>query len=274
MNEPYLDIARRVADRFSELLEVEAVAIAGSRLTKKASEMSDIDIYVYPQTDIPAETRRAIALEFADEVFIVDFWGPGVEWDDRETGIHVDTIFFTTAWMADQVDRVLTRHEAWLGYTTAFWHTVRISQVLFDRNGWFAALQQRAMQDYPEALVQAIIAQNYPVLRQIPPSYLHQLGKAAARGDWVSVNHRTAALLASYFDILFAINRVPHPGEKRLIAQVEALCAKRPDHFREQVEAVLRASATGGQAIVETVNQLLDSLDALLQAEGVQIPGK
>jgi len=55
---------------------------------------------------------------------------------------------------------------------------------------------------------------------------------------------------------------------------VEALCAKRPDHFREQVEAVLRASATGGQAIVETVNQLLDSLDALLQAEGVQIPGK
>jgi hypothetical protein len=29
----------------------------------------------------------------------------------------------------------------------------------------------------------------------------------------VSLNHRTAALLASYFDVLFALNRVHHPGD-------------------------------------------------------------
>jgi hypothetical protein len=124
------------------------------------------------------------------------------------------------------------------------------------------------MRDYPAPLVKAIIAQNYPVLRRIPPSYLHQLEKAATRGDLVSLNHRTAALLASYFDILFAINRVPHPGEKRLLTQAEALCTRRPRHFREEVEAVLRASATGGHEILETVNQLIDSLDLLLHNEG------
>jgi hypothetical protein len=268
MTETYLAIAQRVANRLGELPEVEAVAIAGSRLTGTATETSDIDVYVYPQLDIPAERRRAIALKCADVVSIVDLWGPGVEWDDPETGIHVDTIFFTTFWVEDQIDRVLRRHEAGLGYSTTVWHTVRISRGLFDRSGWFAALQQRAMRDYPEPLVKAIIAHNYPVLRRIPPSYLHQLEKAAARGDLVSLNHRAAALLASYFDILFAINQVPHPGEKLLLTQAEALCTRRPRHFREEVEAVLRVSATGGQAILETVNQLIDSLDALLDSEG------
>jgi predicted nucleotidyltransferase len=267
MTDKHLAIARRVARRFSQLPEVEAVAIAGSQMTNTSGQASDVDVYIYPRTDIPAAARKAIASEFSDRVEIVDFWGQGVEWEDPETGIHVDTIFFTTSWMEDQIDRVLRRHEAWLGYTTAFWHTVRVSQLLFDRNGWFAALQQRAMQDYPEPLVRAIIAQNHPVLRQSASSYLRQLEKAAARGDVVSLNHRIAGLLASYFDILFAINRVPHPGEKRLLTFAETLSPKRPARLREQVEALLHAS--NGDGITEAVNNLVDSLEVLLRSEGL-----
>ena len=45
--------------------------------------------------------------------------------------------------MEEQVDRVLVRNEATLGYSTCFWHTVRGSILLEDPRGWFAGLQER-----------------------------------------------------------------------------------------------------------------------------------
>src|SRR5258708_23895846 len=199
MDQPHFAVAAKVARRFSQLPEVQAIAVAGSQTSGAASAGSDIDIYIYLTTEISSPLRTAIGTEFSDDVEINDFWGPGNEWTDQETGIHVDASFWTMSWIKDQVDRVLVRHEAWMGYTTCFWHTVKISHILFDRNNWLGQLREHAMQDYPEPLVKAIIANNYPVLRQISSSYLKQLEKAASRDDLVSLNHRTAALFASYF---------------------------------------------------------------------------
>lgn len=66
----------------------------------------------------------------------------------------------------------------------------------------------------PEPLRRNIIAHNHPVLRRIITSYFHQIEAAVHRQDVVSIHHRLAALVASYFDVLFALNRVLHPGEK------------------------------------------------------------
>lgn len=266
MDQQYRAVAKKIAERFSQLPEVLAVAVAGSQSSGAAGTGSDIDIYIYSTTEIPAPVRTAIGADFSDAVELNDFWGAGNEWTDRNTGIHIDAMFWTTGWIKEQIDRVLVRHEAWMGYTTCFWHTVRISQIMFDRDSWFAQLQQQAMQDYPVALIKAIVANNYPILRQISSSYLRQLEKAASRADLVSLNHRTAALLASYFDILFAINRVPHPGEKRLIDLAEQLCPKRSPAMGAEITAVLEARK--GAEISMAVNRLLDSLDEVLKAEG------
>ena len=60
-----------------------------------------------------------------------------------------------------------------------------------------------------------------------------------ARGDAITVNHRIAALLSSFFDILFAVNRVPHPGEKRLATIAAERCPLRPTDLDLQVDALL-----------------------------------
>jgi hypothetical protein len=56
--------------------------------------------------------------------------------------------------------------------------------------------------------------------------------------DIVSVRHRTAAFLASYFDVLFALNRAPHPGEKRLVALATRL-PQVPTSLAEDVSSLV-----------------------------------
>ena len=172
-----------------------------------------------------------------------------------------------------ELDRVLQQHEASVGYSTCLWHNVLASQVLYDRNGWFHGLQQAAKQPYPEGLRSAIIAKNYPILNRNMSSYLHQLERAVARGDLISVNHRVAALLASYFDILFAVNRLPHPGEKRLAEIASAQCAKLPEGMSQQVQELIHAVSEEGQGVITKASALISSLDHLLEAEGLDPAG-
>jgi predicted nucleotidyltransferase len=274
--EPHRTRAHAIAARLRDLPQVVAVTLAGSLAADLTDAYSDLDIYVYASTPIPAEARIAIAREFAgenDPSIEIDkpFWGPEDAWTDRASGLGVDVIYWSPEWIEDQLDRVLVRHEARLGYSTSFWNTVRLSRPLYDRDGWFAGLQVRAGQPYPEALGRAIVALNHPVLRQIGSSYVHQIELAIQRQDRVSVNHRITAFLASYFDILFAVNRVPNPGEKRLIVQVERLCATLPEDMARHVDALVCGIAApwGEQSTLPILDRMLDNLDELLEGEGL-----
>ena len=263
-----LALSQKIAAKYGSLPQVEAVALAGSHTTGHAGPDSDIDLYVYLREELPVDMRASMIRARAEHMEINNqFWEPGDEWIEAESHIVVDVMYRSKPWIEDQLDRVLVRHEASVGYSTCFWYNVLTSHVLYDRNGWYHAILERARQPYPEPLRRAIIAKNHPLLRETISSYLHQLEKAAARGDLVSVNHRVAALLASYFDILFAVNRMPHPGEKRLVEMAEAQCAKRPEGMCEQVSGLIRASGVGHQDMMAQIEALVEGLDELLRAE-------
>lgn len=270
---PHLSLAHRIADPFSALPNVEAIALAGSQASGAVDRDSDIDLYVYTTSVIPLGDRVAIVekLGATRSDLNLQFWDLGDEWYDAETGIEVDIIYWDTSWIEGQLDRVLVEHRASMGYSTCFWHTIHNSRSLYDKSGWLHRLKEKSAVPFPEALRRAIIAKNHPVLRRVIPSYLHQIEKAIRRNDLVSINHRGAALLASYFDVLFALNRIPHPGEKRLLKTALECCTRVPREMANQVEEVLYAACSADQSLIVKIEKLVNGLDQLLLEEGFDL---
>lgn len=270
-SESVTTLSTRLAALFGEWPPVVAVALGGSSAGGVADGASDVDLYVYTRGELPLVARRAI-VERAGGASRADmdlpYWGGGDEWIHAATGIEVDVILFDAKWMEAQLRHVLVDHAPSLGYTTAFWHTIRLSRPLHDPTGWLAGLQAEATAPYPDALRRAIVAYNRPVLRDIIPSWRNQMAKAVSRGDRVGINHRLAKLLASYFDILFAVNRQTHPGDKRLLAWAAALCPSLPEGMAEDVTAALAAAGAAPGELLGHVDRLLDRLDAWLGRAG------
>jgi hypothetical protein len=266
----YDRLARELTRRFQEIPTVEAVAWGGSQAATGSDHHSDIDLYVYTTATIPLAAREALVAEMrASRADLnLNLWDPGDEWYDADTGIEVDVMYWEPTWIESQLDRVWRQHQASLGYTTCFWHTLYQSRSLYDRHGWFADLQQQSRQPYPEGLRRAIILKNHAALRRIIPSYAHQIEKASQRKDLISLNHRVAALLASYFDVVFALNRVLHPGEKRLAEWTQTHCENVPVGMAKEIAELLQSACSADGEIVKRVNALLDNLDDLLRREG------
>jgi len=260
-------LATTIAEFFSAVPEVSAVALGGSTAHQTTTPSSDIDLYIFTTKTIPLEIRSAIVHRRGaiGSNLNLNFWDLGDQWFDAPTGIEVDVMYWDTRWIEDQIDHILIHHQASLGYSTCHWHTIKNSVPLFDRHGWFASLQAKCSQPYPKLLQVSVISKNFPVLGDVIPSYANQIKKAVARNDRVSLYHRVAAFLASYFDILFALNCIPHPGEKRLLQLTPLLCKQLPERMESQVNHLLDAANQGSDEVIVAVGNLIENLQLLLE---------
>ena len=106
------------------------------------------------------------------------------------------------------------------------------------------------------------------------PSYYYQIEKALKRGDFINVNHRVAALFASYFDIIFAINEMPHPGEKKLLQIIKNNDLKVPIDMDTNINNILKYATSKNSAILLEIDALVGNLDTLLGQEEISINHK
>lgn len=254
-----------IISAFEALDETDAVVLGGSRSTGASDNSSDYDVYVYLNTELDIETKRKTVAPLCSEAEIGNhYW----ELEDNcimKNGIAIDIIYRSTEMFEQYLKMVVDEGKPFNGYTTCFWHNIINSKVLFDKTGEFSALQKKYTVAYPEKLCKNIIENNRKLLSGTLPSYDKQIKKAQSRGDLVSVHHRTTEFLASYFDIIFAVNRLTHPGEKRLVELCKLNCKILPENFEENITALLGSVTKGGS--YDIVCDMVAKLDKILDKQ-------
>lgn len=215
--------------------------MGGSSAAKTFDELSDIDIYVFVENDISVENREQIVKKYSSKYEVGgEYFGSGDEYYVDEIEKQLDVMFWNTKWFESTVENIWIKHYASNGYTTAFLYTLNNFKIVYDTDNWLENLKNTLKTEYPKELQKNIIKRNLMLLKEKPfASYFEQIEKALNRQDIVSINHRISAFLASYFDIIFAVNNLLHPGEKRLINYAKNNCKILPEEFEENIEKLL-----------------------------------
>jgi len=269
-----IDINEKVIDlvyEFSKLEEVHGILLAGSHATKTNDKDSDYDIYIYTSNEIALKKRKEITDKFFRYMELDNtFWEKEDDGVLSESNIEVEIIYRDLDWIDNSLKRTLLEFKADTGYTTCFWSNLINSIILYDKNGELNKIQEKYRISYPKELKENIIKKNYPLLKKQMPAYYNQIEKALKRNDFVSVNHRIAAFLASYFDIIFAINEMSHPGEKKLLKIIRDNNLKIPKEMDENIENILKLTATSSLDILLEIDDLVNNLDRLLVSEGIK----
>ena len=229
----------KLVEEFKKLLDVEAIALGGSRASSHFDQKSDYDLYVYVKNIPPRDIREKILNKYCGYAEISNF--------------------------ARSIAMVLVDNVAFNGYTTCMWHNLKTCQILFDREGRLTSLKNKYDISYPKKLKENIIKKNISLLSGFLPSYDKQILKALNRNDFVSVNHRLAAFLESYFDVIFALNELSHPGEKRMLAYALEYCLILPKNFEENIDLLLKSAFSNKEVFIKTLEEVIHQLKEVVK---------
>ena len=249
---------------FTKLPEITAIVLGGSRSGNNYDRSSDYDLYIYCGNIPNKDVRKLILDKYCSYIELENqFW----EVEDDCTlsdGVDIDIIYRNINDFENNIENVVEKYRASNGYTTCFWHNLKNSKVLYDPHKEFYKIQERFEVPFPKELKENIISKNLRLLTGNLPSYDKQILKAFDRGDFISVNHRMAAFIESYFDIIFAVNELTHPGEKRMISYAKEHAKILPKDFEENMNVLLNSMGSTLENVENNLKNIIDNLMGIL----------
>lgn len=238
-------LAQQLIDEICKLDGVDAVLLGGSRASENNDSLSDYDIYVYFNS-VPNEKLREELLKKYCSVYEVG--NHYFEYEDNcilKDSVPMDIIYRPVEMFVKIFSDKKNIEHAQNGYSTCFLHNIVTSKVIYDNSGTVSNIQKNLSVPYSDTMQKNIIESNMKLLSGYLPSYDKQIKKAVERNDLVSINHRTAGFIGSYFDVIFAINKMTHPGEKKLIDICKKKCKILPKDFEENLQKLFKSMYSG-----------------------------
>ena len=257
-----INILKEFSDEAIKTNDIDAIVLSGSKTSLINDEMSDYDIYIYSKERVNIETRKNFAEKYASYCEIGnDYFEYGDEFiiDD----ICFDFMYRDLHFAQNEINYIWKECNSKIGYTTAFLYNIKNSKIIYDKDFKFKSLKEELNKEYPNKLKENIINKNLAVMKDKKcASFFEQLEKAIKRKDIISVNHRITAILSSYFDILFALNKELHPGEKKLIKYAHKLCKLLPENFDNDIENIINSKLN--KNILDNVDKLIENLKKII----------
>lgn len=265
-----MDNFTQLINALKELKEIDGIMLGGSRATGKNDKDSDYDVYVYLNEELEESKRREIISPYVKYMeYSNEFW----ELEDDgilSDGIDIEFIYRKINDIDSMLNCIVIEHQAWTGYTTCFWDNLILSKILYDPKGKLQALKDKYNIPYPKELKENIITKNFMLLKDKMPSFYYQIEKAVKRQDKISVNHRLTELLASYFDIIFAINEKTHPGEKRLLEATQDL-NHLPKDYKQHLDILFTTMYTDQGEFTNTLDDMILNLYDLIKESDIEV---
>ena len=257
-----LNILKEFIEEANKSNDIDAIVLSGSKTSLINDEMSDYDIYVYSKERVNIETRKNFAIKYAS------YYELGNDYFEHGDELIIENICFDfmyrdLSFAKNEINYIWENCNSKIGYTTAFLYNIKNSKILYDKDFKFKSLQDELNKEYPNKLKENIINKNLAVMKDKKcSSFLEQLEKAIKRKDIVSVNHRITAILSSYFDILFALNKELHPGEKKLVKYAHKLCKKLPDNFDSDIKNIINHNLN--EDILDNVDKMIENIKKII----------
>lgn len=227
-------LALRTAAAYAVFPEVEAIALVGSQTDLLSDAESDLNLALFLACPLDLALRQAVVAGFARQ-------GPGLDpvqsefrdtWFDKATGRCVDVQFHLQHDVAEYVTDLLENpHVPATRLSTRMLHVLSACEILFDRSFWLENMRGFVSRPFPQSLQRALIDLHTPFVVPGPRSLLRQLEIAQKRQDELGLITACSSFCHHYFEVLFALNGVYFPGNKRLTHQVLSRCEILPPEF-------------------------------------------
>ena len=257
----------KLINAFYATEEVEALVLGGSRGKGTFDEHSDYDLYVYLSKPLNENKRKAIInsfvryMEYSNEYWELEDDGILIE------NIDIEFIYRTIDEMDKIMGNILIKGYVSHGYSTCFVDNLFNSKIIFDKNNRLESLRYKYRKLLNKEFYDKIINYNFPILMDKMPSLYFQIEKAMKRNDVISINHRSTAYFEIYFDILFALNQITHPGEKRML-ETASIQEKVPKDIDINIKKYYKKLYVENSLSLDILKKITVELYILLKDEG------